>query len=122
MIVCASLVTAKLCDTGAAALTVTLPGCSARTVQMPAATIVIVAPLVPPAVQTLGVVVVNDTGSSDVEVATTPTGVWLMATLVTGRTCRLARLGDTKGLEHGWRGIVGRVAGLVGPDRACPRR
>jgi hypothetical protein len=45
-------------------------------VHVPAATKVIVAPFVPPAVQTAGVVVVNVIGWGDVEVAVTITGDW----------------------------------------------
>src|SRR4051794_36250916 len=66
--------TVKLWDTVGAGLNVRLPAWSARTVHRPAATSVIVAPLVPPAVHTAGVDVLNETGSNDVAVADTVTG------------------------------------------------
>ncbi len=50
------------------------PAWSASTVHVPAETSVIVAPFVPPAVQTSGVVVVNVTVSPDDAVATAVTG------------------------------------------------
>ena len=54
-----------------------LPPWSALTVQVPVATRVIVAPLVPPEVHFVGVVVVNVTERSELAVALTETGDWL---------------------------------------------
>ncbi len=53
---------------------VLLPAWSAWTVHVPAVRRVIVAPFVPPDVQTVGVVVLNVTVSPDVAVADTVTG------------------------------------------------
>ncbi len=71
---CAARVTVKLRVTGAAAFTVSLPGWSASTVHTPAVTSAIVVPFVPPAVHTVGVVVVKMTARSAEEVAATVTG------------------------------------------------
>jgi hypothetical protein len=57
------------------------PGWSARTVQEPGATSVIVAPFGPPAVQTAGVEVVTVTGRFDDAVADTVTGDWTIVSL-----------------------------------------
>ena len=81
VIVCGSLVTTKLRVTVGAASCTSSPGCAARTVHVPPATRVIVVPLVPPAVQTLGVVVVNVTARFDDAVAATTIGVWSTRTL-----------------------------------------
>ena len=60
-----ALVTVKLRVTDGAALKVPLPACAATTVHVPVFTSVMVDPFVPPAVHTVGVVVVNVTGSPD---------------------------------------------------------
>ena len=74
VIVCAALVTAKLRVTAGAGLNAVLPAWFATTVQVPVVTRVMLAPLVPPAVQTAAVVVVKVTGSPDDAVAVTATG------------------------------------------------
>ena len=74
VIVLARLVTVKLRLTALADRYTESPGCSARTVHLPAASSVIVPPSVPPAVHTSGVVVVNVTGRPDDAVALTSTG------------------------------------------------
>ena len=71
---CGARVTLKLRTTDAAALNVSSPAWSAWTVHVPTAISVIVAPFAPPAVHTAGVVVVNVTASSEVDVAVTVTG------------------------------------------------
>ncbi len=80
VMVCASLVTSKLRVTGGAVLNAPSPAWSASTVQVPAPTMLIVAPLAPPDVHTVGVVVVNVTASNDDAVAATVIGPWLTAT------------------------------------------
>ena len=76
-IVWAALLTMNVRLTGGAAANVALPGWEATTVQLPAATRVIVLPRVPPDVQTSGVVVVNTTANPDDAVPATVTGVWI---------------------------------------------
>ena len=64
-----ALVTVKLRVTDGAVLKVVLPACAATTVHVPVLSSVMVVPLVPPVVHTVGVVVVNVTGSPDDAVA-----------------------------------------------------
>ena len=73
--------TVKLRSTDGAGLNVALPAWSAFTVQMPAATSVIVAPAVPPEVQMVGVVVVKVTWSPEDAVALTVRGDWMSVLL-----------------------------------------
>ena len=79
-IVWAALLTMNVRLTSGAAANVALPGWEATTVQLPAATRVIVLPLVRLYrldVQTSGVVVVNATANPDDAVPATVTGVWI---------------------------------------------
>src|SRR4051794_7620155 len=69
VIVCATRVTRKFCETGAAGRYVLSPAWSACTVHVPGPTRLIVVPFVPDAVHTNGVVVENVTGRSDVDTA-----------------------------------------------------
>lgn len=74
VMVCATRATVKLRLTAVAALYVALPAWSARMVHVPAATSVTELPFAPPVVQTVGVVLVNETTSPLDAVAVTATG------------------------------------------------
>ena len=74
----------------------------------------IVVPLVPPAVQTVGVDVVNVTGRPDDAVALTVTGVWAIVLLVrTPKVIVWLALLTLKLRADRWGRVVGGVAGLV---------
>ena len=74
VIVWSALVTVKLCEHRRRGVVDRVAGLVGRTVHVPRATSVIVAPFVPPAVHTAGVVVVNVTARPDDAVAPTVTG------------------------------------------------
>ena len=81
------------------------PACSAWTVHVPAPSNVIVAPLVPPAVHTAGVVVLNVTANPELAAAVADTGdcnvVWFAIALnvIDCVTCDTVKLRSTGGAD-----------------------
>ena len=118
-----TLLTAKLSSTASAAANVPFPAWSACTVHVPAPTRVIVAPLAPLDVHTVGVVLENVTARFDDALASTVSGVCCIVRSASGPkviVCGARVHGEAP--RDRWRRRVVAVAGLRRLHRTCARR